>query len=630
MCGIFGAVGDDLASIDVEAALARIAHRGPDGQGIHRTAGAVLGHRRLAVIDLSPAGVQPMVDGETGCALTFNGEIYNHHDLRRELEARGHRFRSRTDSEAILRGYVEWGDGVVERLEGMFAFGIWDPRTKRLLLARDRTGEKPLFYTQAGGVLRFASEIKALLASGVRARPDVTALPMLLTYGYVPESGTMYEDVLRLEPGHLAVFENGLFSPPREYWRPPFAAPPRKARLSDLRAELRGLVERAVASRLEADVPLGAFLSGGIDSTILVGVMSRVLGRKVKTFSIGFHGDPRFDETAYARIASRAFDTEHVEFELQPASIDLVERLVDFHDGPFGDSSAIPTSVVSMLARHHVTVALSGDGGDELFCGYPRFLAAEATERVPIPIRRWASALTGAGSIAPGDRRLLARARRFASVAAQPLPERLVQWCSVFGFELSDVLRPDVADELSLDAPVVWAERILARSEGARPLARVLDHNFHSYLPYDLLPKSDRCSMAHSLEVRSPFLDTALIEFAARLPDETRRRGLDTKVLFKSAFADILPPEIRGRGKMGFGMPLGTWFRNDLASYLEDRFAPGACLYEWIDEPYVRRHLAEHRSGRADHGHKLWLLLTLEVWLRSLRSAGVGGKGAAT
>ncbi len=575
MCGIFGAVGDDLTSIDVEAALARIAHRGPDGQGIHRTDGVVLGHRRLAVIDLSPAGAQPMVDAETGCALTFNGEIYNHHDLRRELEALGHRFRSRTDSEVILRGHLQWGDAVVERLEGMFAFGLWDPRRRRLLLARDRAGEKPLFYTTNRGPLIFASEIKAILAAGFRGRMDVASLPMLLTYGYVPEAQTAYEGVSRIPPGHLLVFRDGAIEELREYWRPPFAEPPLRGRRAALREELRRSVERAVESRLEADVPLGAFLSGGIDSSILVGVMSRVLGRKVKTFSIGFRGDARFDETEYARIAARAFGTEHVEFELEPASFDLVERLVDMHDGPFGDSSAIPTSVVAMLARQHVTVALSGEGGDELFCGYPRFLAAEATERVPAWLRRAAAAGGGEAWIAAGDRHPVARARRFAAVASRPLPERLVRWCSIFGFELHEALRPEVMAQVTAGAPLEWAERLVSRSEGASPLGRTLDHTFHSYLPYDLLVKSDRCSMAHSLEVRSPFLDTRLIELAARLPDSTRRRGLATKVLLKEAFSDLLPPEILHRGKMGFGMPLGTWFRGELRSYLEDRFAPG-------------------------------------------------------
>lgn len=625
MCGIFGAVGEDLDRIDVDAALDRIAHRGPDGKGIHRAKGAVLGHRRLAVIDLSPAGAQPMVDEETQCALTFNGEIYNHHEVRRELEARGHRFRSRTDSEVILRGYVEWGDSVVERLEGMFAFGVWDPRQARLLLARDRAGEKPLFYSESGGVFRFASEIKALVASGMTARADVRQLPMLLTYGYVPGSGTMYEGVSRLSPGCALSFEDGRIGREWQYWRAPFGQRVHESSVPELRASLRASVERAVEARLESDVPLGAFLSGGIDSTILVGVMSRVLGRRVKTFSIGFRGDPRFDETSYARLAAKTFQTEHTEFELEPASFELVERLVDIHDGPFGDSSAVPTSVVSMLARRDVTVALSGEGGDELFCGYPRFLAAEASERIPIGIRRALGALAEIRPMGAADRHLVARIRRFASAVGQPLPARLLRWSSYFTFDLPDALRDDVAAELDLDAPLAWTRRIVAETEGARPLARVLDYNFRSYLPYDLLVKSDRCSMAHSLEVRCPFLDTSLIEFASRLPDSTLRHGLNTKVLLKQAFEDLLPPEIARRGKMGFGMPLGSWFRADLRPYLETRFAPGARLYEWLDEAFVRRLLDEHFRGQADHGHRIWLLLTLEVWLQGMASGATLG-----
>ncbi len=618
MCGIFGAVGPRADSMDATAALARIAHRGPDGEGIWRSTGVVLGHRRLAVIDLTPAGAQPMVHLATGCVLTFNGEIYNHRALRRTLEQLGHRFHSNSDSEVLLAGYVAWGEAVVERLEGMFAFGIWDPRDRSLFMARDRAGEKPLFYSTAADTFVFASEIKAIIAAGVVAEMNVHALPMLLTYGYVPEAPTMYSGVLRLEPGQTMTLRDGA-THIRTYYRAPFTNAPSKHPRTELRSTLRELVERAIELRLESDVPLGAFLSGGVDSSILVGVMSRVLGRRVKTFSIGFKGDARFDETHYARLAATTFGTEHHEFALEPASFDLVEALVDAHDGPFGDSSAIPTSVVSMLARRHVTVALSGEGGDELFCGYSRFLAAEAFERVPPSIRRAIARAGRSSRVRAGDARLVTRAIRFLSTASSPLAERLVRWNAVFARHLDQIVHPDLASELDFDAPIRWTERVLHDTPDADPLSRILDHNFRSYLPYDLLVKSDRCSMLHSLEVRAPFLDSTLIDFAASMPNDTRRRGTKTKILLKEAFSDLLPREILTRGKMGFGMPLGTWFRGPLRAYVSDQLAPGARIYSLLDEREVRSDLDEHLSGAADHGHRLWLLLTLEVWMKSLR-----------
>jgi asparagine synthase (glutamine-hydrolysing) len=384
--------------------------------------------------------------------------------------------------------------------------------------------------------------------------------------------------------------------------------------------EIRRLMERAVARRLEADVPLGAFLSGGIDSTIVVALMARQMGRKVKTFSIGFAGDARFDETRYARIASRAFDTEHTEFIVEPSSFDLVERLVDLYDGPFGDSSAIPTTVVSMLTRRSVTVALTGDGGDELFCGYPRFIAAEAAERLPDLAR---AAGRGVLSALPepmvNSRTPLARVHRLVWVASQPLPDRLLAWTSLFnvGHVLADHLRRRV----DVNAPLDWSRAICAGYAGGTVLSQVLGHNFESYLPEDLLVKADRCSMGHSLELRSPFLDTALIEYVARLPDRLLRRGRTTKWVLRKTFADAIPAEIRTRGKMGFGMPLGTWFRGKLRDYLHDMLRDGASCYEFVDRRYVEVVLQRHMSSAADHGFLLWALLTFEVWLRKLRRA---------
>jgi asparagine synthase (glutamine-hydrolysing) len=620
MCGIFGAVWVPAEQVDVEAALEAIAHRGPDASGVWRRGSTiVLGHRRLAILDLTPNGAQPMAseDGET--VVVFNGEIYNHHDLRQELSTLGHRFRSRSDTEVIVEGYRAWGDGIVDRLDGMFAFGLWDGVRERLLLSRDRAGKKPLFFapTPRGGI-RFASEIKALLASGFAAEPNLAALPALLSFGYTPAPRSMIRGVEQLAPASLVVVEQGIPFVQRRYWRAPFGRPPLRISTNEATLEVRRLVEAAVQRRLEADVPLGAFLSGGIDSSIIVGVMARLTGRPVKTFSIGFSGDPRFDETRYARLAARAFGTEHVEFTLDPTSFDQVDRLVELHDGPFGDSSAIPTSVVSRLTRQHVTVAMTGDGGDELFAGYYRFLAAEAAEWIPAPLRRVGARLAALAPHGANERTSMARATRFARAAALPLSDRLARWVSLFAFELDQIVRRDLRRSLPLEEPRQWMSQVVEATVGARPLARILDHNFETYLPYDLLVKADRASMGHGLETRSPFLDTALVEFVAQLPSHFKRRGLTTKWILRRAFADLLPPEIMRRGKMGFGIPLGAWFRGDLKNYVKDQLGAGARVYEYLEPLFVSRMVDDHLAGAADHGHRIWLLLTLEVWLRSL------------
>jgi asparagine synthase (glutamine-hydrolysing) len=390
MCGIFGSVGPVLPEEAVRRAQATLAHRGPEASGVARRPGATLAHARLRVIDLSPAGAQPMSNEDGSVWVTFNGEIYNFSALRAELDKLGHRFRSQSDTEVIVHGYEEWGDQVVERLEGMFAFGVWDERAQRLLLARDRAGEKPLYYAQHAGRFLFASEIKALFAAGLPVDPDPAGVVGFLAYGYAPPPGTMYQGVVQLPPASRLVLTSGGTPSVQRYWRIDFAANAAPSGEREVIDRVRHLMTESVRRTLVADVPVGAFLSGGIDSTIIVGLMAR-LGRKVRTFSIGFAGDARYDETGYARIAARAFGTEHTEFQVTPADFRLVEKLVWLHDGPFGDSSAIPTYVVSRLTREHVTVALSGDGGDELFAGYLRFWGAQATERVPGLLRRAAS-----------------------------------------------------------------------------------------------------------------------------------------------------------------------------------------------------------------------------------------------
>jgi asparagine synthase (glutamine-hydrolysing) len=621
MCGIFGALGTiaDPALARVSQALA---HRGPEDEGRFSDGRCTLLHRRLKIIDLSPGGHQPMLSDDGDVAVVFNGEIYNHHALRTELARLGHQFRTRSDTEAIVRGYQAWGEGVIERLDGMFALAVWDRARGRLLLARDRAGKKPLFFSD-GPQPRFASTIGALRASGIAPGLDATRLPMYLSYGFVPAPDTLQLGVHQLPPATVMTLARDQAPQPRRYWSPAFGARPTRDSFALAAANVRTLVTQAVERRLESDVPLGAFLSGGIDSTIVVGLMARMLGR-VRTFSIGFAGDARYDETRYARLAAQTFGAEHTEFTLQPSSFELVETLVEHHDGPFGDSSAIPTYVVAQLTRQHVTVALTGDGGDELFCGYLRFLAAEAAERVPSPIRAGLRGLLS-GLPAPGsasERALAARAHRFLRAAALPLADRMAAWNTFF--EPRAILRRDVADALgaAVDAPLRWQREVFAEARGTTALARVLEHNYRTYLPYDLLVKADRCSMAHALEARAPFLDTALVEYAETLPPSYLRRGRDTKVILKHAFRDLLPRAIATRGKMGFGVPLGAWFRGDLRDYLRDRLAPGARLYDFVDAAVVARMVDEHERGARDHGQKLWALLTLEIWLRALAASG--------
>ncbi|MCU1282546.1 MAG: Asparagine synthetase, partial [bacterium] len=431
-----------------------------------------------------------------------------------------------------------------------------------------------------------------------------------------------HRDVQQLPPASRLVLERGRAPRVDVFWQPPFGetATPRPS-FAEASTRVRALTVAAVERRLEADVPLGAFLSGGIDSTVIVGVMARLLGQRVRTFSIGFVGDPRFDETEFARLAATTFATDHTEFKLEPSSFDLVETLVDHHDGPFGDSSAIPTYVVSKLARRHVTVALTGDGGDELFCGYERFIAAEVSERVPSSIRRIAANAIHLLPAAESERSKLGKARRLLAAATLPLADRMARW-NAFFFDPRQLLRRDlgVALDEAMDEPLAWQRSIFDRSRGHAILARVLDHNFRTYLPFDLLVKADRTSMAHGLETRSPFLDTALIEYVARLP-ASHLRGTVTKRVLKHAFRDLLPRAIRRRGKMGFGVPLGAWFRGDLSERLHDYLGSGARLRRFIDGDAVAALLREHDARIADHSQKLWLLLTLEVWLRACERA---------
>jgi asparagine synthase (glutamine-hydrolysing) len=629
MCGICGYVTRrGPANAEAVAAMAAsLRHRGPDAEGLHLDGPVALGHRRLSIIDLSEAAHEPLTNEDGTLWLVFNGEVYNFRELRRELEPR-HHFRSLGDGEVILHLYEERGDEAVKALDGMFALAVWDARRRRMLLARDRTGKKPLFYHDSPGVFAFASEVKGLLAHpGVPHVRDETALPLYLTYGYVPTPRTFYRGIRSLPPGHCLVATEAGTEGPSPYWQLRF----RDGEVADVHEaeeRFRSLLRRAVERRLVADVPLGAFLSGGLDSSSVVTLMAETAGGRVRTFTIGFAGGKEYDEREHARVVAQHFGTDHTEFVVEPRALDLVDRLVWHHDGPFGDSSAIPTYLLSELTRSRVTVALNGDGGDEVFAGYLRLYGGALAERFP----RWvfrAAALSLGALPEPADRRHPLRfAKRFAEAGSLPLAERYLRWNGYFTSGLLELLRlelhPHASRERLLASYLGPLERASGATAGAArdtTLSRLLQLNFETYLPDDLHVKMDRMSMAHALETRSPFLDTALVEFGASLPDRLRMRFGKGKILLRRAMKGILPKPILSRGKMGFGAPLGAWFRGELHGLVKERLLdPASPIYEYLRPEPVAALITSHGRAAADLSPQIWVLLTLESWLRQERA----------
>jgi asparagine synthase (glutamine-hydrolysing) len=627
MCGICGELrldGRPSREADLVAMRDRLLHRGPDSDGIYLAPDGVagLGFRRLRIIDLTTNASQPMANEDGSIWLVFNGEVYNFGELRTGLVARGHHFRSQSDSETILHLYEEKGVNAIDDLDGMFALAIWDGRARELTIARDRAGKKPLFYFQSDRLVAFASEIKAFFGHpDIPIETNPEAVPSYFIHGYVPGPATFYRNIRQLEPGTVMTIDAGGRTRTRRYWRIRFPEASEATAIdrADAVAGVRERVTHAVERRLVSDVPLGAFLSGGLDSTIVVGLMSRLTGAAVKTFSIGFEGDPAYDETSYARMAAERFKTDHTEFRVAPSALDLLDTLIWHHDGPFGDSSAVPTYIVSKLTRQHVTVVLTGDGGDELFAGYMRFAAALASERVPPAAIGALRTVVSALPSPPSERHWLAKAQRYASAAADPLEVRITKWNALFFDDLDELLRPDFRDAIEPIDKLAYLEPERARMSGLSTLGKLLHANFSSYLPDDLLVKTDRCTMANSLEARSPFLDRELTEYAAALPDDLKLRGQRTKIVLREAFADLLPPAIERRGKMGFGVPLGAWFRGELRDYVRDLLlAPDARYRDMLAGAYVEQLVRDHLEERRNLGQQLWSLLCFEEWLRLL------------
>jgi asparagine synthase (glutamine-hydrolysing) len=630
MCGIAGfvTVGSSPPQAELEARLWRmisqLRHRGPDDKGVWAGGRAGLAHARLSIIDLSPAGHQPMASADGSVLITYNGEIYNFSEIRGELARLGYRFCSRTDPEVIVNGWHAWGARIFSRLRGMFALALWDRRTRRLTLARDRLGQKPLYWARTRSGLVFGSEIKALYGWPDLPRiPDLAAINHYLTLQYVPAPMTAFSGVNKLPAAHyltVAAENDGVLGEPElvRYWSlpgpPPGSAAPKPA---ELRGELVARLKEAVRLRLMADVPLGAFLSGGVDSAAIVAMMARAGGGAVKTFSIGF-ADKHYDETRYARIVARHCGADHRELIVEPDAVAVLPRLVWHYGEPFADPSAVPTWYVAEMARRHVTVALTGDGGDESFLGYGRYRAMNWLARLDRLPERGRGDLARLLGIAPSalQRRFKLRQIRGALRGPRSSPAR--RYLPTIAFFSDGDKEEGYGDAMRELGAASAASLLQPYFDGAESLvAGASRADIHTYLPDDLMVKVDVASMAHGLEARSPLLDHELVEWAATLPAGVRMAGGAPKALFKSALEPYLPREILHRPKRGFGCPIDRWLRQELKVLAYDTLLSQSARHRGVFRPdYVRRLLDEHCEARANHQNRLWALLMLELWFR--------------
>jgi asparagine synthase (glutamine-hydrolysing) len=617
MCGIAGSVSSGTPDAGLVTKMCdALIHRGPDASGLHTGEHAALGMRRLAIIDVA-GGDQPVYNEDRTVAAILNGELYNYRELRDGLRRQGHRFTTESDTECLVHLYEEYGDGLVDRLRGMFAFAVWDAAGRRLLLARDRVGKKPLYWRADGTSLVFASELKALMQDPAMPREvDLVALHHYLTYQYVPAPWSILRGVRKLPPGHLLVWQDGRHEV-RRYWRldcTPRAVTDEREAAEELRVRLLD----ATRVRMVSERPLGAFLSGGLDSSSVVAAMARQATGRVKTFSIGFD-EQDYDERRYARKLAQWYGTDHHELVVRPSALDVLPTLTWHFDEPFADSSAIPSFYVAQMSRERVTVVLNGDGGDEVFGGYRRYVAMACTRRISPPAML-RSPLGRLGT------RLTARstphsppwkAGRVLELLGHPLPRRYARMMSYFGPEqkhaiYSDTLRERLAGIDSYEL----MDAAFAASRAGSEIGAIMDVDVNTYLPGDLLVKSDITTMANSIEGRSPFLDHHLMEWAAGLPDGLKIRSGTTKYLLKRAVADWLPPELVNRPKMGFGVPLAAWLRTELRDLSWDLLTDHTARSRGLFRPEaVTRLLREHDEG-ADHSPRLWALIQFELWHR--------------
>jgi asparagine synthase (glutamine-hydrolysing) len=615
MCGICGvATAEPGAVADVEAVRrmnARLVHRGPDSDGVFHEGGVALAARRLSIIDLE-GGDQPIANEDGSVVVVQNGEIYNYRELRSGLEQRGHRFSSASDTEVIVHLYEEDGEGFVERLRGMFAIALWDARLGKLLLARDRFGIKPLYYRLAKGTLSFASELKAMLEQpGFSREIDIRAVASFLAFNSIPSPLTIFAEARKLPPGTLAVWRDGELSQAR-YARPaPIAAERvRRRPVGELAEELRETLRDSIRAHLVADVPVGVLLSGGVDSAGIVALAAGEQEEPVKTFSVGFE-ESSFDELDQARLVAGRYGTDHHEIVLRPDAVELFPRLVEAFDEPFGDSSALPTYLVSELAAGEVKVALSGEGGDELFGGYYTYVAdllAPRVGRLAALAAPLVEALPSSDSKVSFDY----KAKRFARSARLPALERHHAWKEIFSRQLQAALLG--GRDPGWDPVDLYRERY-AETAGAEPLARLQDVDLGIYLVDDLLVKTDRSSMAHSLELRVPFLDTEVAELAMGLATPLKVRGFAKKRLLLRALAPLLPREILRGPKHGFSIPVAAWLRGPLHGFAREVLSSETLSRQgWLDPATVTGLLDRHSSGREDLSRQLWGLMAFTLW----------------
>jgi asparagine synthase (glutamine-hydrolysing) len=622
MCGIAGKLSL-TGAVDpglIERMCAVIEHRGPDSRGTFCEDGVGLGVQRLAIIDLE-TGDQPIFNEDRSVVVVLNGEIYNHRELRSALKTRGHRFSTHSDTEVIVHLYEEHGDACVEQLRGMFAFALWDRRRRRLLVARDRIGKKPLFYGERDGQFWFGSEAKAILQDPEVPR-DVNrdAIDSFLHYQYVPDPMSAFAALRKLPPAHTLAWQDGRLEL-RRYWELSYAPDDAYASAEEMHERIRAELLEATRLRLRSDVPLGAFLSGGVDSSAVVAAMARQASGAVKTFSIGFDVES-FDETAYARQIADLFATDHHEFRVEPHAMEVLPRLIWHYGEPFADHSAIPSFYLAELTRSHVTVALNGDGGDENFAGYPRYIANTLADRLdwlPTPLGRVGARIFDALGPGPRPRSLRTRFRRLFHALALGPPDRYGMWIAYFTApDRADLYTPEFRASLD-DASyrAVIRDPFLA-SDGTNLVERLLDVDCRTYLPGDLLVKMDIATMAHSLEARSPLLDHRFMEMAARLPASAKLDGHTTKRVFKDALRPWIPDQILDRPKMGFGVPLAEWLRGELGELPgEVLLDPRATERGWFRPERVRKLIDDHHAGAVDNANKLWALIQLELWLQT-------------
>ncbi len=635
MCGITGGMWFDpraaLSTDVLDRMIDSLTHRGPDDRGSYSTPlqadagglipGVALGFRRLSIIDL-PGGHQPMSNEDGSIWMVFNGEIYNYCELRRRLDGTGHHYRTESDTESILHLYEDLGTECFEHLNGMFALAIWDRNLRQLILARDRLGKKPLFYQYLDHQLLFGSELKALAeAPTFRKELSPGAIDQFLTYQYVPHPGSIYSNTKKVPPGHYVVFRqrNETESWSKKYWQVDWTAettmPVRKAA-----EEVSELLYDSIRLRLRSDVPLGAFLSGGVDSSLIVSLSQQQLDQPLHTFSIGFQ-EADFDETQYARQVAHWVGTEHHEHRVLPDAIETLDQLVTHFDEPFGDSSALPTWYLCKWTRQHVKVALSGDGGDELFAGYDRYRALWLSTWLnrALPIRsvlgsNWVQRLPTSNR----QRSFIRRLQRFGAALNESPARRFMNWLQIFPERMRvELYQDDFIEQLPDEDPFTFFETAWRHVGNRDLISQASLADLVTYLPCDLMNKVDIASMAHSLECRQPFLDYRLVELAARLPSRLKFGLFQSKRVLRRAFDRSLPRQIWNRRKMGFGVPLGTWFQTSLRPLTEQRLlGTDARCHQYFQPQMIEQLIQQHITGRVNHGYRLWCLLIFESWLR--------------